>query len=157
VRTLAFRQEAWLDVRYAEYKARCPCCKFFRSWPVDVPQKADYDPAVRQAVLDRLLEDGRNVQRTLCAIQRDFLLDLSEGFVYDCLGWQLRRLKLPQHRRRCLERFSGILCIDELHLGRFTLLLCTDPIADEVIGFALVSVNDQAHLRRFLLMLKYWG
>src|SRR5262249_62026145 len=61
------------------------------------------------------------------------------------------------HRRRTLERFSGILCIDELPLGRFTLLLATDPLSDEVVGFALVRVNDQAHMRRFLLMLKSWG
>ena len=150
----AYRQEAWLDVRYAEYKARCSCCKSFRCWPLDVPQKADYDCSVRQAVLDRLLQDGLNVQRTLAAMRRDFLLELSEAFVYGCLDWQLRRLNLPEHRRLCLQRFSGILCVDELHLGRFTVLLATDPIADEVVGFAVVKVNDQAHMRRFLLGLK---
>jgi hypothetical protein len=37
------------------------------------------------------------------------------------------------------------------------LLLATDPLADEVVGFALVRANDQAHLRRFQLGLKYWG
>jgi hypothetical protein len=90
-------------------------------------------------------------------MRRDFFLDLSSGFVYDCLDWQLARLNLPEHRRRTLEDFSDSLCVDELHLGRHTLLLATDPLSDQVIGFALVSVNDQAHLRRFLLMLKYWG
>ena len=29
-----------------------------------------------------------------------------------------------------LEHFSGTLCVDELHLGRFTSLLATDPLAD---------------------------
>src|SRR5207302_1030289 len=71
--------------------------------------------------------------------------------------WQLRRLNLPEHRRRTLERFLGTLCIDELHLGKYTLLLATDPLSDAIIGFALVRVNDQAHMRRFLLMLKHWG
>ncbi len=33
IRSLAYRQEAWLEVHYAEYKARCGCCKYFRSWP----------------------------------------------------------------------------------------------------------------------------
>jgi hypothetical protein len=157
VRTLAYKREAWLDIHYAEYKARCRCCKSFRSCPPGVLPKADYDNAVRDAVLDRLLEDGLNVERARAALRRDFLLEVSTGFVYDCLDWQLRQLNLPEHRRRTLERFSGTLCIDELHLGKFTLLLATDPLSDEVIGFALVSVNDQAHLRRFLLMLKYWG
>jgi len=157
VRTLAYRRVAWLDIHYAEYESRCSCCKYFRSCPNGVQPKADYDDAVRQAVLDRLLEDGLNVERARAAMRRDFLLELSAGFVYDCLDWQLRLLNLPEHRRRSLENFSGVLSIDELHLGRFTLLLATDPIADEVVGFALVGVNDQAHMRRFLLGLKYWG
>jgi hypothetical protein len=157
VRTLAYRRVAWLDIHYAEYEARCSCCKYFRSCPPGVEPKADYDNLVRQAVLDRLLEDGLNVERTRAAMERDFLLDLSPGYVYDCLDWQLRLLNLPEHRRRTLENFSGILCIDELHLGKFTLLLATDPLSDEIVGFALVRVNDSAHMRRFLLMLKYWG
>src|SRR5262245_7672141 len=157
VRTLAYRQVAWLVIHYAEYKARCSCCKFFRSCPKGVQPKADYDDTVRNAVLDRLLDDGLNAERTRAAMRRDFLIDLSWGFIYDCLDWRLRQLNLPEHRLRTLEHFSGILCIDELHLGRFTLLLATDPIADRIIAFALVRVNDQAHLRRFLLMLKYWG
>ena len=157
LRSLAYRQVAFLDVHYAEYRARCNCCKYFRSWPLAVPAKAGYDDRVRQAVLDRLLEDCLNVERTRAALQRDFGLELSSGFVYDCLDWQLRQLDLPQHRQRTLQHFSGTLCLDELHLGQRTLLLATDPLADEIIGFALVGANDQEHLRRFLGMLKSWG
>jgi hypothetical protein len=157
VRSLAYRRIAWLDIHYAEYKARCRCRKSFRSCPHGVCPKADYDNQVRQAVLDRLLEDGLNVQRAKAAMKRDFGLELSEGFIYDCLDWQLLQVSLPEHRRRTLERFSGTPCIDELHLGKYTLLLATDPLADEVVGFAVVRVNDQAHMRRFLLGLKYWG
>src|SRR5438093_4846020 len=116
VRTLAFRRVAWLEVTYAEYRARCGCRKFFRTWPLDVPPKADYDATVRQAVLDRLLRDRLNVEQTKAAMQRDFLLTLSDGFVYDCLRWQLARLDLAQHRRMVLGRFSGTLCVDELRL-----------------------------------------
>lgn len=157
VRTLAYHQIAWLEVHYAEYKPSCRCRKSFRSCPPGILPKAEYDNLVRNAVLDRLLEDGLNVERTRAAMRRDFLLDLSSGFIYDCLDWRLRQLNLSEHRRRTLEQFSGILCVDELHLGKFTLLLATDPISDEIVGFALVRVNDQAHLRRFLLMLKHWG
>ena len=150
IRSLAYRHEAYLDVYYAEYKARCQCRKFFRSSPLDVPPKSDYDPAVRQAVLDRLLEDGLNVERTLAGMERDFGLKLSHGFVYDCLRWRIARLDLAPHRRLVLEKFSGTLCVDELHLGRFTLLLATDPIADLPVACGLVGRNDQAHIRRFL-------
>lgn len=157
VRSLAYRQQAWLEVRYAEYQSRCRCCKYFRSWPLAVPPKAAYDHAVRQAVLDRLLEDGLNVQRTLHALKRDFLLTLSEGFVYDCLRWKIAQLDLAAHRRRVLAQFSGTLCVDEVHLGHFTLLVATDPLADLPVGFALVGRNDAGHLRRFLKNLKTWG
>jgi len=157
LRSLAYHRVAWLDVTYAEYRARCGCCKYFRTWPVDVPPKADYDATVRQAVLDRLLRDRLNVEQTKRAMARDFLVTLSDGFIYECLRWQLTRLDLAQHRRMVLERFSGTLCVDELHLGGFTLLLATDPLADLPVGFALVSANDQEHMRRFLRGLSLWG
>src|SRR5512135_3000984 len=47
--------------------------------------------------------------------------------------------------------------LDELHLGRYTLLLATDPLQDLPVAFALVSSNDQDHMRRFLKNLKTWG
>jgi Transposase len=157
VRSLAYRLAAWLDIRYAEYKARCRCCKTFRSWPLGVPAKAGYDDLVRQAVLDRILEDGLNVQRTRAAMRRDFFLELSEGFIYDCLRWKIGQLDLLTHRQLVLKKFSGTLCLDEVHLGRFTLLLGTDPLADLPVGFALVNRNDADHMRRFLKNLKTWG
>jgi len=56
-----------------------------------------------------------------------------------------------------LEHFSGTLCVDELHLGRYTLLLATDPLSDLPVAFALVASNDQPHMRRFLGNLRNWG
>jgi transposase-like protein len=44
-----------------------------------------------------------------------------------------------------------------LHLGRFTLVLATDPLCDLPVAFALVAKNDQGHMRRFLKNLKAWG
>jgi hypothetical protein len=157
LRSLAYQQPAWLDVTYAEYQTRCSCCKFFRTWPLDVPPKADYDASVRTAVLDRLLRDRLNVELTKAAMQRDFFLTLSDGFVYDCLRWQVARLDLSRHRCMVLQRFSGTLCVDELHLGVYTLLLATDPLADVPVGFALVGANDADHMRRFLHNLARWG
>ena len=48
-------------------------------------------------------------------------------------------------------------CVDELHLGHFTLLLATDPLADLPVAFALVASHDQDHMRRFLQDLKNGG
>jgi hypothetical protein len=157
VRTIAYQKVAWLELTYGEYKARCGCCKTFCNTPEDVLPKAKYDNKVRQAVIDRLLEDGMNMESILRALRRDFLLELSVGFVYDCLHDMVQRTELAEHRAMVLELFSGTLCVDEIHLGKYTLLLATDPLSDIPVAFALVSTNDQPHMRRFLKNLRTWG
>jgi len=157
VRTIAYHQVAYLDITYGEYAARCACCRYFRNAPPGVAPKAEYDNRVRQAVLDRILEDAMSIEGVLKAMRRDFLLELSTGFVYDCLHAAVDRLDMASHRRQVLERFSGTLCVDELHLGRYTLLLATDPLADLPVAFALVQTNDKAHMERFLKNLQAWG
>jgi transposase-like protein len=119
--------------------------------------KARYDNRVRQLVLDRIIKDGMSIERALESIRREFLLELSTGFVYDVLRDLAARLDMAAHRRKVLEHFSGTLCVDELHLGRFTLLLATDPLGDLPVAFALVAKNDRAHMERFLGNLKAWG
>ena len=157
VRTIAYKQGVFLDITYGEYRARCGCCSTFRTTPPGVDPRALYDDKVRQAVLDRILDDGMSVERVIASMRRDFSLDLSDGFVYDCLEREVRRLDMADHRRWVLDRFSGTLCIDELHLGRNTLLLATDPLQDLPVAFALVASNDKGHMRRFLKNLKAWG
>jgi len=157
VRTIAYKIVAWLVLTYGEYKACCGCCKTFCNTPEDVLPKAKYDNKVRQAVIDRLLEDGMNMESILRALKRDFLLELSVGFVYDCLHDMLKRTELAYHREMVLQLFSGTLCVDEIHLGKYTLLLATDPLSDIPVAFALVSTNDQPHMRRFLKNLRTWG
>jgi hypothetical protein len=157
VRTVAYKAVAVLEITYGEYDARCGCCTTFRNSPEGVLPKAKYDNRVRELVLDRLLKDGMSIERALASIRREFLLDLSTGFVYDVLRDRAATLNMAAHRRMVLERFSGTLCVDELHLGRFTLLLATDPLADLPVAFALVGKNDHDHMRRFLGNLKTWA
>jgi hypothetical protein len=157
VRTVVYKTIAVLQITYAEYASRCQCSTTFRTNPDGVLPKAKYDNKVRDLVLDRILKDGMSVERTLTSIQREFLLDLSSGFVYDVLKDQAKQLDMAAHRRKILEHFSGTLCVDELHLGRFILLLATDPLSDLPVAFALVAKNDGDHMRRFLGNLKAWG
>src|SRR3954454_23441490 len=157
VRTVAYKAVAVLEITYGEYRARCDCCTTFRNTPEGVLPKAQYDNRVRDLVLDRILQDGMSIERTLASLRREFLLDLSSGFVYDVLRDHAEQLDMAAHRRHVLEHFSGTLCIDELHLGRFTLLLATDPLSDLPVAFALVAKNDQDPMRRFLQNLKTWG
>src|SRR6267154_6812374 len=85
VRTVAFKAVAYLKITYGEYTAQCECCTTFRNTPEGVLPKAQYDNRVRDLVLDRLIKDGMSVERALQSIRREFLLELSTGFVYDVL------------------------------------------------------------------------
>jgi transposase-like protein len=157
VRTVVYKAIAYLDITCGEYAARCDCCKTFRNTPEGVLPKALYDDKVRDLVLDRILKDGMNVEQTSESLSREFLLDLSTGYVYDVLHDHAEHLDMSEHRRKVPGHFSGTLCVDELHLGRFTLLLATDPLSDLPVAFALVAANDRDHMRRFLKDLKTWG
>src|SRR6516162_9092716 len=157
VRTVAYKAIAYLKVTYGEYTAQCGCCTTFRNTPEGVLPKAHYDNKVRDLVLDRIIKDGMSIERLLESLRREFLLELSSGFVYNVLRDRVGELDISEHRRKVLEHFSGTLCVDELHLGRFTLLLATDPLSDLPVAFALVESNDQDHMRPFLKNLKNWG
>jgi Transposase len=157
VRTVAYQAIAYLEIIGGEYRARCDCCTTFRNTPDDVLPRAAYDNKVRDLVLGRIIEDGMSIERALRSLRREFLLELSTGFVYDLLRDRAAQLDMAGHRRMVLEQFSGSLCVDEIHLGRFALLLATDPIRDLPVAFALVGANDQGHMRRFLGNLKTWG
>lgn len=157
VRTVAFKKIAYLEMTCAEYQAECDCCTTFRSSVEGVLPRAQYDNKVRELVLDRILKDCMNIEQTIESLRREFHLDLSTGFIYDVLRDQTQKLDMAEHRRRVLEQFSGTLCVDELHLGSFTLLLATDPLSDLPVAFALVASNDQDHMLRFLKNLKNWG
>jgi hypothetical protein len=144
-------------VTIGEYRAACTCCKTFRSRVEGIEPRAEYTNRVRDAVIDRLLDDGMSLHRVQQAMHRDFLLELSDGFLSDCLDWKVRQTDMPAYRQWTLKHFSGTLCIDELHLGHRTLLLATDPLGDFPVAFALVWANDQDHMRRFLNNLRNHG
>src|SRR5262249_43003113 len=157
VRCLAYREILLIELTTAEYRAHCSCCKTFRSQLDGIRPRAEYTTKVREAVLDRLLDDKMTVEGLRRALARDFHLELSDGFVYDCLDEKVRQVNGADYRQWTIEHFSGTLCIDEIHLGQKTLLLATDPLHDFPVAFALVSSNDQDHIRRFLVTLKSWG
>jgi hypothetical protein len=152
VRDIAYQHILILELTVGEYRARCGCCKTFRSQLAGIEPRAEYSNRVCQAVIDRLLQDGMSMHRLQQALARDFHLDLSDGFLYDCLDWKVRQLDLPGYRQWTLAQFSGTLCLDEIHLGKKTLLLATDPLGDFPVAFALVAANDHDHMRRFLVL-----
>jgi transposase len=157
IRDIAYGEVVLIELTVGEYRAACACCKTFRSQVEGIEPRAEYTNRVRDAVIDRLLDDGMSLHRLQQAMRRDFLLDLSDGFLYDCLDWKVRQTDMPGYRRWTLDHFSGTLCVDELHLGHRTLLLATDPLGDFPVAFALVAANDRDHMRRFLNNLRDHG
>lgn len=144
-------------MHYGEYAANCCCCKTFSTSPQDIEPKARYDNKVRQAVIDRILVDKLNTTAVGQAMQRDFLLKLSTGFLYDCLEYAIGKFDGAEFRAKVLGEFSGSLCVDEIHLGHRVVLLASDPVSDNPVACALVSKNDAAHMLRFLRNLKNHG
>jgi hypothetical protein len=157
VRSIAYKAILLFHVTTAEYRATCACCTTFRTQIDGIEPKAHYDNQVREAVLDRILDDRMSLRQIQQALQRDFYLDLSDGFLYDCLDWKIRQVNGAAYRQWTLTQFSGTLCIDEIHLGEHTLLLATDPLHDFPVAFALVRHNDQEHMGRFLRQLQAHG
>src|SRR5512135_3135803 len=70
VRTVAYKAIAYLEITCGEYQARCDCCTTFRSTPEDVLPRALYDNKVRDLVLERILNDGMNIERTMESLHR---------------------------------------------------------------------------------------
>ncbi len=91
-------------------------------------------------------------------MKRDFLLDLSSGFIYDCLNWGLARLGQSGQRQAAVKHFSGVVCIDELYLGRVHLAAGHRPHRRP--DHRSPSGDDQRpsrHMRCFVRTLQYWG
>src|SRR4051794_38804070 len=80
VRDIAYGQIVFVESTVGEYRAACDCCKTFRSHARGIEPRAQYTNRVRDAVIDRLLDDGMSLHRLQQAMRRDFLLDLSDGF-----------------------------------------------------------------------------
>src|SRR5713226_414658 len=130
IRGIAYHAILVIHLTTAEYQATCDCCTTFRTQIDGIEPYARYTNEVREAVLDRLLLDNMNMEQIHAALRRDFYLDLSDGFLYGCLDWKIRQVDGAAYRSWTLANFSGTLCIDELHLGKKTLLLATDPIGN---------------------------
>ena len=99
VRDIAYGEIVFLDLTVGEYRARCSCCKTFRSQVEGIEPRAEYTNRVREAVINRLLDDGMSLHRLQQALRRDFRLELSDGFLYDCLDWKVRQTDLPAYRQ----------------------------------------------------------
>src|SRR5262249_20983392 len=63
VRCLAYREVLLIELTVGEYRAGCGCRKTFRSQVEGILPRAEYSNKVREAVLDRLLDDRMSAER----------------------------------------------------------------------------------------------
>src|SRR5271156_6495045 len=72
VRDIAYGEILFVEITVGEYRAHCSCCKTFRSQIPGIERRAEYTNRVRQAVIDRLLDDSMSMERLQQALARDF-------------------------------------------------------------------------------------
>ena len=129
VRSLGYQEVVWLEIHYGEYVAKCDCCVSFHSHPLGVDLRARYDHKVRQAVIDRILKDKLNLSTIQASMQRDFLLKLSSGYIYEALEHAIRQFNGNEFRQQVLAS-SAAPCVSM----KSTSLLASDPVADNPIA-----------------------
>src|SRR5471030_3064999 len=69
VRDIAYGEILLVELTVGEYRARCSCCKTFRSHVEGIEARAQYTNQVRDAVIDRLLDDSMSMERIREALQ----------------------------------------------------------------------------------------
>ena len=150
-------RQSFIHAKVGVYQARCSCCKFFQSEIEGVPYKGRYSYAVRDGVANAVIRDRMPYELVQEKMKEDHFLELSIGYVHYCFLWAHEQINIGEHWDFVLSNFSGVLCIDEVHGGDWTILFATDPLNDFTVSFKLVEQNDQDNMDVFLQALKDRG
>ena len=153
----ALHRRSFIEVQVGVYQARCGCCKYFQAPIPDVPYRGRYSFAVREMIVNSLIRDRMPYQHVIDRMREDYLLNVSLGYVHECFVWAHQQIDTEARWRFVCANFSGLLCIDEVHDGKWTILFATDPLNDFTVSFKLVEQNDQTQMDQFLQDLKDRG
>lgn len=157
VRHLAHQVPAFWRIIVGVYAATCACTKFFTSTVEGVALRAGYTDAVRRKVVDLIVRDHLPLRKVQTHLKEDFALEVSVGFIYDCLNWAEAKIDKAAYWQWVLRNFSGVMCVDEVHDCGRTILVATDPLNDFTVDFAVNEKNDQPSMNAFLDGLKNRG
>lgn len=92
VKHIAHKRQSFIEVTVGVYEAKCKCGKkYFTSTVPGVEVGAEYSNAVREKVLDLIVRDGLSNNKVIEHMKEDFLLDISNGFIYLCLEWASKK------------------------------------------------------------------
>ncbi|MGH9361916.1 MAG: transposase [Thermoanaerobaculia bacterium] len=157
MRHLAHKVPAFWRIFVGIYAATCVCAKFFTSTVEGVALRAGYTDAVRQKVVDLLIRDHLPLRKVQTHLKEDFALEVSVGFIYDCLNGAEAKIDKAAYWEWVLKNFSGVMCVDEVHDCGRTILVATDPLNDVTVDFKINEKNDQPSMNAFLDSLKNRG
>ena len=156
-RDLGFRERVWIKSVLGIYRAQCLCSVTFQAEDPEAPPRWKFSRQVRECVVNGIVRDRMSVQRLLERMKEDFFLEISEGFVFECLAWADEEFDLKAHFESVAGRFSGTLCIDELYDGDIKVVFATDPVRNETVGFRVVKSTSRAEVEPFLVELRERG
>jgi len=138
------------------YRCR-KCGRYFTARVEGIRPKARFTDRVRALVVRALVLYNMAYERVQEYLYLEWGLDLSIGFLHDCFRWAVNQVDMDKYVAWAASNFSGVLCLDEVHDGKFTILFATDPLNDFTVGFRLVESNDQANMNGFLQYLRSKG
>lgn len=153
----ALHRRSFIIAKVGVYRARCGCCESFQAPIPGVPYKGRYSYEVRNTIANALIRDRMSYQGVINRMREEYLLDVSMGYVHNCFVWAHKQVDTPQRWAFVCTHFSGVLCIDEVHDGKWTILFATDPLSDFTVSFKLVEENNQDQMDQFLQDLKDRG
>ena len=153
----AHHRRSFIVAEVGVYQARCSCCKYFQAPIPGVPYKGRYSYEVRNTIANGLIRDRMPYHKVIDRMREDYLLNVSLGYVHACFLWAHRQIDSAEHWAFVITHFSGVLCIDEVHDGKWTILFATDPLNDFTVSFKLIEHNDQEQMDAFLQDLKDQG
>lgn len=153
----ALHRRSFIVAKVGMYEAGCSCCKYFQAPIPGVPYKGRYSYQVRDTIANAIIRDRMSYPRVITRMREDYLLEVSLGYVHNCFLWAYAQINSEERWTFVLANFSGILCIDEVHDGDWTILFATDPLNDFTVSFKLVEQNDQIQMDQFLQALKDRG
>jgi transposase-like protein len=133
------------------------CKRHFTAEVEGIRPKARFTDRVRAAVVRALVLYNMAYERVREYMALEFGLELSIGFLHACFQWALKAVDLDRYVAWAAKNFSGVLCIDEVHEGKRTILFATDPLNDFTVAFRIIETNDQEHMNGFLQYLKDKG
>lgn len=157
-RDIAYKREAYVDITYGVYKARCGCQKYFVGATPWAPKGGHYTYAVQDEVMAGLVRDRMNYTRLRMRLQEDFLVSASPSAIF---RWFNKTAEHPgffcRFEQWSARIFSGIVCMDEVYEGKLRIFIATDCVADIPLAYMISDKADEKALDCFLTLLEQRG